>query len=290
MIHRRSSDKQQQPLYLAQAIIRKGHNATDNTFACQLFIVKIDSHTTVSSLFMRYSIVSGLSCLIISICCLSTSWASLPIKISLATHNQAPYGSFQVGGHFDGVAYRVVECALDHLGVEMSLHVVPWKRAQRQVLTGVADGFFAASQNTERDKYAIKSKDIFEQQWTWYLLNTAELKPGDLTFKHQAKVSSFLGANMHGYLKQRGYRVLAVPPTSTKQLVQMLMLKRIDAALASSDVMGQVLKDNHWKGSVISQPFKSKPLAVYFGIPFIKRYPAFLAAFNQQVTNCRVAG
>lgn len=241
----------------------------------------------MSSLFMHFT-VSCLSSLIIAILCLPVCWASLPGKILLTTHNQAPYGSYQPAGHFDGLAYQVVECALGQLGVAFDLRVLPWKRAQREVVTGIADGFFAASQNAERDKYAIKSRDILAQQWTWYFLKSAKVKPTNKQFKAQARVSSFLGANMHSYLKQKGYQVLTVPPTSTKQLVQMLKLKRIDAALASSDVMEHVLKDNRWYGLLIAEPFKSKPLAVYFAIPFITRYPAFLTAFNQQVTNCRM--
>ncbi len=241
----------------------------------------------MSSLFMRLT-VSGIFSLMLGSFFLPGCWASFPSKILLATHNQAPYGSYQPSGSFDGLAYQVVECALAQLGVAFNLHVVPWKRAQREVYIGVADGFFAASQNSERDKYAVKSRSILEQQWTWYFLKTAKMKPDNKQFKHQARVSSFLGANMHSYLKQQGYQVLSVPPGSTKQLVQMLKLKRIDAALASSDVMEHVLKDNRWHGQLVAHPFKSKPLAVYFGIPFIKRYPAFLGAFNQQVANCRM--
>lgn len=145
---------------------------------------------------------------------------------------------------------------------------------------------FAASQKPERDRFAQMSITIAEQNWTWFFLKDATLKPSDLTFKQHASVASFNGANMQSWLQNNNYKVSA-NPIDTNKLPQILLRGRIDAALANSLVMGQLLKQTKTSGKIESSLLMNKPLSVYFTNRFLDTAPQFLNAFNQAVTQCR---
>ncbi|WP_420411303.1 transporter substrate-binding domain-containing protein [Roseibium sp.] len=116
--------------------------------------------------------------------------------VVLTTHNLSPYGSYQEDGRFDGIAVRVVACVFEKMNRPLEIRVMPWKRAQLEVQSGSADGFFAASRNHDRDTMGVASAVIARQTWTWYLLKTKIGSPRDPGSKSDFLVSSFLGANM----------------------------------------------------------------------------------------------
>jgi len=215
-----------------------------------------------------------------------------PVK--LATHNLAPYGSYPddqpkeyvAGPQFKGQAVDTVRCAFSQLKLPLEIYVAPWKRAQELALSGEMDGFFAASQKPERDRFAQMSITIAEQNWTWFFLKEATLKPSNLTFKQHASVASFNGANMQSWLQNNNYKVSA-NPIDTNKLHQMLLRGRIDAALANNLVMGELLKQTKTSGKIESSLLMNKPLSVYFTNRFLDTAPQFLNAFNQAVTQCR---
>lgn len=208
--------------------------------------------------------------------------------VRLATHDLPPYGSYQRNGtqKFSGLAVDVVDCIMKRISRPYQLLVVPWARAQRLVQTGEADGFFAASQNLERDAYAVRSQPIAPQEWRWYLLASNMADPLSAEFRQTSSVGSFVGANMLDWLRQNGYKVEASPPT-TERLLQMLQLGRVDAILANNLVMDKLLREHKLETAVRSVLQESKPLSVYFSKPFLAGSPGFLEAFNAQVEPCR---
>ncbi|OYU46645.1 MAG: hypothetical protein CFE44_01050, partial [Burkholderiales bacterium PBB4] len=49
-------------------------------------------------------------------------------SIRLATHDQAPYGTYMPDKRFDGIAVRTVECVLKKMGQRYTIEVFPWER------------------------------------------------------------------------------------------------------------------------------------------------------------------
>ncbi|MCP5267682.1 MAG: transporter substrate-binding domain-containing protein [Zoogloeaceae bacterium] len=210
--------------------------------------------------------------------------------VRLATHDLPPYGSYRGGNErFTGVAVDVVDCVMKRVSRPYQLLVVPWARAQRLVQTGEADGFFAASQNPERDAYAVRTLPIAPQEWRWYLLASNKADPLSAEFRQTGSVGSFLGANMLDWLNRNGYKVEASPAT-TERLLQMLQLGRVDAILANHLVMDRLLREHKLEKSVRSVLQESKPLSVYFSKSFLAGSPGFLEAFNAQIEPCRAKG
>lgn len=214
------------------------------------------------------------------------SFANTPQKITLATHDLAPYGSYQVDDSFKGVAVDRIYCALDEMGVELNLRVVPWKRAQHEVKKNLIDGFFAGSQNDERDSYAEKSIELADQKWQWYILKDANWDVSSDHFKQTAKVSSFLGANMQKWLVENEFNINS-SPKDTVDLAELLIKGRIDAALANNYVMDAVLEQRNLTDKVDRYLLKSKPLYVYFNKAFSENNPNFLRNFNLALFECK---
>ena len=208
--------------------------------------------------------------------------------LKLTTHDLPPYSYRDADQRLRGLAVEVVECALSRMDIPYSIKVTAWARAQKLVKDGMADGFFAGSRNEERDSYAVPSAIIAEQQWRWYLLADNLSDPSSEGFRQQAKVSSFIGANMLDWLKDNHYRVVP-PPKNTDGLLKMLQAKRVDAILANNLVMQRSLQQQGLENEIRSVLLKDKPLAVYFGKRFISAHPDFLERFNQHVGECREA-
>lgn len=207
--------------------------------------------------------------------------------VRLTTHDLPPYGSY-IGPErrFDGIAVRVVACAMRQIGRPYELAVVPWARAQKMVETGAADGFFAASQNVQREGFAVMSAIVAEQEWRWYLRSDSPMNPAEPAFRQQARVGSFIGGNMLDWLNSNGYKVDATP-ANTEQLLKMLMAGRIDAILANNLVMGELARKHDLQGRLRSVLQENKPLGVYFSKRFLETAPGFLAEFDRAVPGCR---
>lgn len=207
-------------------------------------------------------------------------------KIILTTHNLPPYGSYQDDGSFRGVAVDVVECALHKIQQPFEILVVPWKRAQVMVQKHVAHGFFAGSQNKKRDSYAVMSAIIADQKWVWYLPKDSSLDPFSEDFRKNARVASFVGANMLKWLIDNKYNV-AAKPSNSKALIEMLSRGRLDAVLINNYVGAEIINKLELHDQFRIVVNKNKPLGVYFDKDFIHKSPGFLDKFNEAVPACR---
>jgi polar amino acid transport system substrate-binding protein len=214
--------------------------------------------------------------------------------VILTTHNLYPYGSYPEGAPvrriadetFAGVAIDTVRCVFKNIGVPLEVWVIPWERAQVLVKRGEVDGFFAASQKDSRDAFAVMSVFIADQNWNWYLLKESPFNPLDASFKVEAKVGGFIGANMLMWMQENGYNVTATPQ-DTESLLRMLLAKRVDAVMANNHVMGHLLKKHAASDRVKTVLNKNKPLAVYFSKKFVMSRPGFIELFNSQVPQCK---
>lgn len=229
------------------------------------------------------------------ICFFKPAWGAPATKVILTTHNLPHYGAFPSHSQiksladesFKGEAIATMRCVFNQLtDYEMEVLVVPWKRAQHLVRRGYADGFFAASQNPERDSYAQISQTIAAQEWRWYFLKDSELSPQDKGFKAKANVGSFIGANMLTWLEKNNYKI-AVKSIKTQDLLHALKIGRLDAILANNKVIDSLLAQSNMKLEIKSVLHSNRPLGAYFSNYFLQQHPNFLALFNNGVTLCR---
>lgn len=220
---------------------------------------------------------------------LAVSSAVQAQPLRLTTQQQPPYNMEDAKGRQSGLALETVVCALKHMQYPYSIQFLPWLRAQNMVKNGQADGFFPASQNAERDRFAILSETVAPQQWRWYLPADSTVDPTSADFRSQSTVGAYLGSNMQSWLKQTGYSIYAVPYTHD-QLLRVLLAGRVQAVLASDLAMQEAIAKAGAEQRVRSVLQQDKPMGVYFSLQFLAgASPDFLPRFNTEVSSCRQA-
>jgi polar amino acid transport system substrate-binding protein len=223
----------------------------------------------------------------LGIFCLFCALQVQAAPVRLLTQQQLPYSNQQEDGRQSGIALEAVRCVMNKLQRPVEIKFLPWKRAQNLVEQGEADGFFSASQNNERDRYATLSQTIAPQQWHWYFRTDSTAKPLSEEFRQSATVGAYFGSNMLTWLKASEYRIFATPP-GHDQLLKMLLAGRVGAVLASDLAMNEVIHAARAESKIRSELQEDKPLGVYFGHRFLKEEPEFLARFNAELPACRV--
>ena len=139
--------------------------------------------------------------------------AEPPAPIRLTTQQQPPYNMESADGQQKGIALEIVRCALEKMQRPFTITFYPWLRAQNMVRDQLADGFFPAVRNAERDLYAELSVPFAPQQWRWYFKADQVLNPHGAEFRRDAIVGAYHGSAMLNWLKNEGYTVLASPHT-----------------------------------------------------------------------------
>lgn len=222
--------------------------------------------------------------LIIILC---SSAAAAQETVRLTTKIWEPYQYYdQETGEFVGHSVNVLQCTFDKLGIPFEIEVLPWKRAQRKVEDGFADGFFSASWNKKRDAYAVRSADIADQSWTWYYLKSNLMKPDNAQFFDQGRVAGTVGANITTWLQTEGYNVTAQAP-SAENLIKMLLTDRFDAFMGNELVVDRELAGNPNLSKITKFVQRKMPVGVYFSNKFLNQQHGFLASFDSSLSECR---
>jgi polar amino acid transport system substrate-binding protein len=216
-----------------------------------------------------------------------TAMAQAVEPIHLATHDQPPYGSYEADGHFDGIAVKVVTCALKAMGQPYEIAVLPWERAQMVAEHGEVDGFFPATIKPERLLWAEASGEIAEQKWVWYMPAGSTLDPQSSSFKTQVKVGAHFGSSRLKMLEAEHYQVVFKPQTDAL-LLEGFLLGRAQAILGGNLAIEDAMQKQH----INIQDFKTviaqdSPLHAYFGHKFLQTQPDFMSRFNAQIAGCR---
>lgn len=205
----------------------------------------------------------------------------------LNTDNRLPFHYLNNEKKLKGIAIELITCSLNKLGVRYEIKVMPWSRAQESVKAGLEDGFFTASQNNDRDKYAQLSSIIVEQNWNWYLSKDITLPPSTEEFKSEVKVSSWIGSKSLKWLKENNYKIMQ-PSKHNQELVKRLLSGRIDGVYASNIVFEKALKDadkDLTELNIVKGLYK--PMGVYFSRKYLEKNPGFMESFNSAYQKCK---
>lgn len=207
-------------------------------------------------------------------------------ELLLTTQNWAPYIR-EENGRPTGLAVVPLDCAMSRLGQKYRIQFLPWLRAQNEVRHGRADGFLPASRNAERDGYAALSEPLVYNTWAWYFPKGSKIRPDAPGFKETAVVTSEAGSNLLAWLTEQGHKMAPAPDTHG-QLAQMLVHRRIDAALATVAVFeAEATALGFDLAAFDRHVVREDPLGVYFSRFFLRENSHFLIQFNSAVRACR---
>lgn len=197
-----------------------------------------------------------------------------------------PYTTIDEQGKPTGIGIDKVLPILSSIGVEYSVTVSSnHGRALSELRKHRSDGFFMASRNEERDKYAVFSEPVMINRWVWVIRND-DIKgfdPHSEHFKSSAKVTSLLNANTSYWLKKQGYQV--VPPAShISGLIEKLDNKEIDAFLVAEVVFLHDVSSLKGYGIVLEE---EKAFGLYISKSFLKKHPEFMERLNVAIKRFR---
>ncbi|MEX0337037.1 substrate-binding periplasmic protein [Vibrio tubiashii] len=211
--------------------------------------------------------------------CFGSSYVHAQYKMHFFCPDFPPYTTVDSSGSHAGIGLDKVKSILDSVGVDYTIEINSnHGRALAELKTGRSDGFFMASQNEERDKYAVFSESVMTNRWVWIVLTTHQ---GE--FSSQPKsgytVASLLNTNTNRWLTKTGFN-LAHPAESITSLIGMLDKQEVNAVLVAEEVYNHRFKNNP-RYKVILQ--EEKEFGVYISKSFLNRHPQFMEKLNKAI-------
>jgi len=232
------------------------------------------------SFIVRFLGVTVLLCLCEPSIAQHTSDATV-VQVVLGTNSPSAYSADKSADSL-GESAQLVRCVFSYLPQEVALHVQPWRRVQREVLSGVSDGFFTAMEDPRINQYASLTDPLVLQKWYWFSRADTALDADPTTLRG----GTILGSQQQLWYELNGYdNTLAAQ--DLPQLIKLLFAGRIDVILADRGHFNEATSALNVSADQYREKFfRYVPLGVYVGHHFSAKNPNFIAAFNHQIPQC----
>jgi len=198
-----------------------------------------------------------------------------------------PY-QYQKGGQLQGIGVELIKKVMKAAKIEYSLHAASdYGAAVESVRKGVADGFFLASQNAERDEIAVFSDTLLLNNWCWFLDVNSSLRPSDASFKSKATVGTLENTNTHNWLKKNGYTVR--PLEEVEALPGYLLAsKKVTAVFLAELVFVKAAE----KSGIAGNRYKAvvqetKPFGLYLSKQYLSENPGVMERINAAIRSVK---
>ena len=213
--------------------------------------------------------------------CLPLRAQEPPLKLLVPNFN--PY-TFLNKGVVQGVGVDLVSRVMSELGVSYELSLVPsYGRALMETQQGRADGFFLASENLERNEFAVFSAPLMNNNWAWYVNAKSQLDPKNHADKQAIKVGTVSHTNTHKWLVQSGYPI-AFDTSKAELLPKMLYSDKIDAVFLAEIVFDKYIAQSGINKSQFKKIIEvSKPFGIYISKEYINSHPEFMGRLNAAI-------
>ncbi len=214
-------------------------------------------------------------------CCVLWSSCQAGVDVDLRTSQRIPY-QLLLNGQLRGRSIDALDCVFKQLPDSYRVKLVPWKRAEFEVSSQRADGYFIVISNSKMEQHASLSAPLFLEKWFWYfkpdLLGREDLE----VYLQTARVGAIQNSNEGLWLADNNYLV----NDRIKSLHQMVGLLRSDR------IMAFLLDQKKFTGISnqslgLTKKFKKyAQLGVYFSHSFLRQAAGFLDRFNKAVYPC----
>ena len=213
-------------------------------------------------------------------------WIQAPaaIQLKLDTNTAPPY-QLSSNGEVTGMAVDGLACVMERLQIGYGINVVPWRRAQSNVRSGLSDGLFSVMRQPELEPYAKLSAPLVLEKWYWYSRDDALLHridfPGDL------RIGVIRGSNQESWLEGAGLHY-SQQVNQLDSLFKLLAIGRVDIILVDQQAM--LTQQQLDTASLFRRFERYMPLGVYFSSAFLATQQEFLTKFNSQLAFCHCQG
>ena len=206
------------------------------------------------------------------------------IQLKLDTNMAPPY-QLSSNGEVTGMAVDGLACVMERLQIGYGINVVPWKRAQSNVRTGLSDGVFSVMRQPELEPYAQLSAPLVLEKWYWYSRDDTVLHRPD--FPRDLRIGVIRGSNQESWLEGVGLHY-SQQVKQLDSLFKLLAIGRVDIILVDQQAM---MSQQHLDTTRLFRRFERyMPLGVYFSSAFLATQKEFLPKFNSQLAYCHGQG
>ena len=198
-----------------------------------------------------------------------------------------PY-QYQSGDQFEGIGVDLIKKVMKEAKIGYSLSAASdYGAAVESLRNGTADGFFLASQNTERDEIAVFSATLLLNNWCWFLEANSLLKPSDPSFKSKATVGTYIHSNTHKWLQKNGYRVQ--PQESVEALPgHLLVSKKVNAVFLAEFAFVEAARKGGFAGSRYTKIVQEiKPFGLYLSKKYLSENPGIMERINAAIRSVK---
>lgn len=197
-----------------------------------------------------------------------------------------PYTTVDSNGDIVGIGIDKVLPILEAIEVNYTLEVGSnHGRALSELKLGRSDGMFMASQNDERDRYAVFSESVMTNRWVWVVRrqDSKGFQPSSPSFRATGSVTSLLNTNTHYWLMREGYNV-APPANDIRKLVQKLNNKEVDAIMVAEVVLLSEIEEPDRYQIVLQE---AKEFGIYVSKEYLEHHPNFMKNLNRAILQYR---
>ncbi|NVK38731.1 MAG: transporter substrate-binding domain-containing protein [Gammaproteobacteria bacterium] len=193
----------------------------------------------------------------------------------------APF-TYLDGNDIEGDALKPIQQIMTNSNIPYKLvYLENYTKLLKAVRKQSIHGFFLATKNVERDKYAEFSIPILMDSYSWFILNQAPYELNSEAFKLNAKVGAVNRTNSFRLATRRGYQVYGQP---SPLLAQQFINQTIDAVFATQSPFEYQLQKLKFPKNRYRIEFESdRPFGIYVSKQYIRRHPDTMTLINQQI-------
>ncbi|GEM_PF-1508415 len=194
-----------------------------------------------------------------------------------------PY-TYQQNNQWQGVAFKRAIKILKQAYIPYSLSPASnFGAAFKKLKNKRADAVLIASENAQRNQYAVFTSPIFCVTWNWYINRQVEYKPDQPGFKLKHKVASAYESNHYFWLNQHDFAAEGIKKLDN--IAKMLAANRIDAILASRLVFEETARKSNIELSQFTIVHHSNhPAGMYIDKDYAEQHPDLIERLNQSIT------
>lgn len=220
----------------------------------------------------------------------SFALTTLPVRandvrtVQLRTTEMPPYQMLEQG-QLGGISITTLSCVFAALDTPYTIQVVPAKRAEHDVKTATADGYFSSIKHIEADQFARLSAPLAMEKW--FLVSRQDVITPDVSALYGLRLGAIRGSNEAQWL-QRELKQAVNLVTEEEQLVKQLESGRIDAFITDQRRLTTGVERwlNKQPAGLRLQFLRYAELGVYFENNFLAERPGFLSKFNRALGDC----
>ncbi|MFT5594725.1 MAG: polar amino acid transport system substrate-binding protein [Oceanicoccus sp.] len=190
--------------------------------------------------------------------------------------------TYTENGSIKGIAVSDVNAVFK--GIDTTLSIKQYGNYSlllKALKKGEIDGFFLATKNSERDRYAVFSKAIRYNNWTWFTLKGNDINPEHSDFKYQSIVGTIGKTNTFRWLSRNGYQVKS---ESAEELLTALLNKDIHAAFLAEKVFENTYKEAGLSPNTFNRYIEIKrPFSIYISKTYLSANPNFMEILNSNI-------